>query len=145
MFTEDHSNICMLGLEDMHERRIPVLVLHPPPNWYEQLYHFGVSSGGDPHERGDPVLVCRVLVRNNDLGGFYVPIPESPVERCGSDCRSFPSHVQGGPLPLPCDPLVQQSQAQSYHQHLSPALVEVPPDLGHAPTGSRSHEGCLII
>ena len=57
---------------------------------------------------------------NDDLGGFCVSTPESPVERCDSDCRSSPSHVQGGPLPLPYDPSSQHTQAQSCHWRLSP-------------------------
>ena len=133
MFDKERSYAFVFVPKSMNKRRIPVFAFHPLLEWYEQLHHFGVSSISCPHERSNTSFVSWVLVRNNDLGGFYVPTPESPVERCGSGCPSFLSHVQEGPLPLPCDSLVQQSQAQSYHQHLSPALVEAPPGLGHVP------------
>ena len=145
MFDKEQSDAFVLAPEGMNERRIPVLVLQPLLEWCEELHHFGVSSGGGPHECRDAVLVCRVLVGNDGLGGFCVSTLESPVERCDSDCRSFPSHAQRRPLQPPCDSLVQQSQAQSCHWRPSLALVEVPPGLGHVPTGSRAHEGCLAI
>ena len=85
MFDKEQSDAFVLGPEGMNECSVPVLVLRSLLEWGEQPYHLSVPSGGGPHERGDPVLVCRVFVGNDDLGGFCVPTPESPVERCGSD------------------------------------------------------------
>ena len=109
MFDKEQSDAFVLAPEGMNECSVPVLVLRSLLEWYEKLYHFDVPSGGGPHERGDIVLVCGVLMGNDDLGSLCVPTLESPVERCDSDCRSSPSHVQEGPLPLPYDPSSQQS------------------------------------
>ena len=109
MFNKEQSDAFVLGLEGMNECSVPVLVIQPLLEWYEQPYHFGVPSGSCPHERGGPVPVCRVPVRNDDLGNTCGPTPESPVERFDSDCRSSPSRIQEGPLPLPCNLSAQQS------------------------------------
>ena len=94
MFDKEQSDAFVLGLEGMNEGRISVLVLRSLLEWGEQLHHFSIAFLCSPHERGDAILVCRVLVRNYGLGGFCVPIPESPVERCDFDYPSSPSRVQ---------------------------------------------------
>ena len=81
MFDKEQSDAFVLAPEGMNECSVPVLVLRSLLEWYEQLHHLSVSSGGGPHERGDAIPVCRVLVGHDDLGGFCVPTPESPVER----------------------------------------------------------------
>ncbi|KWX11060.1 Chromosome segregation ATPase [Giardia duodenalis assemblage B] len=63
--------------------------------WCEQLHHLSVSPGGGPHECCDAILVCGVLVEQDDLGSLHVPSFESPVERYGFDYLSS-SHGQGG-------------------------------------------------
>ena len=144
MFDQEQSDAFVLAPEGMNERCVPVLVLRPLLEWYEKLYHFGVSSGGGPHERGDAIPVRRVPVRNDDLGGLYVSTPESPVERHDSDCRSSPSHVQGGPLQLPCNLSAQRTQA-SPATGVSPRARRGASWPRPRPTGNRAHEGCLVI
>ena len=79
MFDKEQSDAFVLGPEGMKERCVPVLVLRSLLDWYKQLHHLSVPSGGGPHECRDSLFICWILVRNDDLGGLCVPIPESMV------------------------------------------------------------------
>ena len=93
MFDQEQSDAFVLALEGMKNAAFPSLSFAP---FWSGMSSSTISAppGGGPHERGDIVLVCRVLVGHDGLSDRCVSTLESPVERCGFDYPSSPSRVQ---------------------------------------------------
>ena len=79
MFDKEQSDAFVLGLEGM-KNAVPLSLSYPLLEWYKQLHHLSVPSGGGPHERGDPIFVSWILVENDDFDNFCVSTLESMVQ-----------------------------------------------------------------